>query len=45
VDAGLAAGMPVLAVGSAVRHPKATLTASGLNDITVDAMLRPEATA
>ena len=39
VDAGLAAGMPVLAVGSATTHPKATLKAKSLADITVDQML------
>mgnify|MGYP003604819405 FL=1 len=39
VDAGLAAGMPVLAVGSAVAHPLATLKAATLGDITVEAML------
>ena len=40
VDAGLAAGMAVLAVGSAVKHPKATLAAPGLADLAVDKMLR-----
>lgn len=39
VDAGLAAGMPVLAVGSATAHPQATLKAKSLADITVDQML------
>lgn len=39
VDAGLAAGMPVLAVGSATAHPGATLKAASLADITVDQML------
>jgi beta-phosphoglucomutase len=39
VDAGLAAGMPVLAVGSATAHPKATLKAKNLAEITVDQML------
>ena len=39
VDAGLAAGMPVLAVGSATAHPKATLKAKSLADITVDQIL------
>lgn len=39
VDAGLAAGMPVLAVGSAVTHPGATLKAPDLSRITVDEML------
>ena len=40
VDAGLAAGMPVLAVGSAATHPDATLTAGNLVDISTGAMLR-----
>lgn len=39
VDAGLAAGMPVLAVGAATAHPKATLKAADLTEITLDAML------
>ena len=39
VDAGLAAGMPVLAVGSAVTHPKATLNTKDLSSINVAAML------
>lgn len=39
VEAGLAAGMPVLAVGSAVSHPRATLRANSLADISVEAML------
>jgi beta-phosphoglucomutase len=39
VDAGLAAGMPVLAVGFATGHPKATLKAEDLSHITVDRML------
>jgi len=39
VDAGLAAGMPVLAVGSATGHPGATLRAADLSKITLDAML------
>lgn len=39
VDAGLAAGMPVLAVGSAVSHPRATLRAESLAHISVEAML------
>jgi len=39
VDAGIAAGMPVLAVGSAVAHPGATLRASDLSKISVDEML------
>jgi len=42
VDAAVAAGMPVLAVGSARAHPQATLRASDLADISVDAMLRIE---
>lgn len=44
VDAGLAAGMPVLAVGSATAHPKATLKAKSLADITVDQMLGAQRT-
>ena len=39
VEAGLAAGMSVLAVGSAAQHPKATLRATDLTGITVDEML------
>ena len=39
VDAGLAAGMPVLAVGSAVTHRDATLRAENLSRISVDEML------
>lgn len=39
VDAGLAAGMPVLAVGAATGHPKATLRAADLTQITLDRML------
>ena len=39
VDAGLAAGMPVLAVGSAVGHPGATLRAGDLSKITLDEIL------
>ena len=39
VEAGLAAGMPVLAVGSAARHPGATLRANDLSAITIDEML------
>ncbi len=39
VDAGLAAGMPVLAVGSATGHPGATLRASDLSKISIDEML------
>jgi beta-phosphoglucomutase len=42
VDAGLAAGMPVLAVGSAATHPDATMTAGSLADISADAMLRAD---
>jgi beta-phosphoglucomutase len=40
VEAGLAAGMPVLAVGFAAAHPKATLKARSLAEITVAEMLR-----
>lgn len=40
VDSGLAAGMPVLAVGSAAQHPRATLAAASLADIPVDQMLQ-----
>lgn len=39
VDAGLAAGMPVLAVGSATGHPGATLKAADLSKITLDELL------
>jgi beta-phosphoglucomutase len=39
VDAGLAAGMPVLAVGSATGHPGATLRAADLSKITLDVLL------
>ena len=39
VDAGLAAGMPVLAVGAATGHAAATLKATDLTDITLDQML------
>ena len=39
VDAGLAAGMPVLAVGSATGHPKTTLRAADLSKITLEEML------
>jgi len=39
VDAGIAAGMPVLAVGSAVAHPGATLKAKDLSAISLDEML------
>lgn len=39
VDAGLAAGMPVLAVGSAVAHPGANLKADNLAGISVCEML------
>lgn len=40
VDAGLAAGMPVLAVGSAIRHPGATLRAPDLAQVDVEVMLQ-----
>ena len=40
VEAGLAANMPVLAVGSAVTHPGATLKANSLADISTDQLLR-----
>jgi beta-phosphoglucomutase len=39
VDAGLAAGMPVLAVGAATGHPEATIKAEDLTDITLEEML------
>ena len=39
VDAGLAAGMAVLAVGSAKSHPRATTSAEDLSCITVDEIL------
>jgi beta-phosphoglucomutase len=39
VEAGLAAGMRVLAVGSATDHPSATLRAKDLSSITLDEML------
>ncbi len=41
VEAGVAAGMPVLAVGSASDHPAAKLRAKDLAAITVDEMLSP----
>jgi alpha,alpha-trehalose phosphorylase len=40
VDAGLAAGMHVLAVGSAVTHPRASLRAADLTRITVEDCLK-----
>lgn len=40
VEAGLAAGMPVLAVGTATGHPRATLRAENLTRITMDELLR-----
>jgi alpha,alpha-trehalose phosphorylase len=40
VDAGLAAGMRVLAVGSAVTHPRASLRAADLTRITVEDCLK-----
>ena len=40
IEAALAAGMPVLAVGSAVIHPGATLTAESLAEVTGDGLLR-----
>jgi beta-phosphoglucomutase len=39
VDAGLSAGMPVLAVGSAMRHPRANIKAENLACISASAML------
>ena len=39
VDAALAAGMRVLAVGAAAAHPSATLSAQDLDEICVDALL------
>ena len=39
VEAGLAAGMPVLAVGSAAAHPRATLKAADLSNISLAEML------
>lgn len=39
VDAGLAAGMPVLAVGAASAHPEATLRAKDLTQIDLHEML------
>jgi beta-phosphoglucomutase len=39
VDAGLAAGMRVLAVGSAASHPGATLAAESLAGISIDELL------
>jgi beta-phosphoglucomutase len=39
VEAGLAAGMRVLAVGSATNHPSANLRAEDLSAISLDAML------
>lgn len=41
VDSGLAAGMRVLAVGSAVSHPRATLKAMDLTRVSVDDLLAP----
>lgn len=41
VEAGLAAGMRVLAVGSAAGHPSADLRARDLSEITLDAILTP----
>jgi beta-phosphoglucomutase len=41
VDAGLAADMPVLAVGAATGHSGATLKASDLTAITLDEVLHP----
>ena len=43
VEAGVAAGMRVLAVGSAVGHPSATLNAPDLSHIATDDMLVPAA--
>ena len=40
VDAGIAAGMRVLAVGSARTHPGATLRAEGLDKITAQSALQ-----
>lgn len=40
VDAGLAGGMPVLAVGHAASYPKATLAARDLSALTVADLLR-----
>jgi beta-phosphoglucomutase len=39
VDAGLAAGMPVLAVGSATAHPEATFKAPDMNHVDIDALI------
>ena len=39
VDAGLAAGMPVLAVGAATAHPRATIKAKDMTKISIDRML------
>lgn len=39
VEAGISAGMPVLAVGSAIRHPGAHLKAENLAGISASAML------
>jgi len=39
VDAGLAAGMPVLAVGSATAHPEATFKAPDLARVDLDALM------
>jgi beta-phosphoglucomutase len=45
VDAGLAAGMRVLAVGAAASHPRATLKAENLSHITPEEMLQTELVA
>ncbi|MDA0989987.1 MAG: hypothetical protein O3A51_04470 [Verrucomicrobia bacterium] len=39
VDAAIAAGMPVLAVGSANTHPRTTLTRANLAHITIEEIL------
>jgi len=45
VEAGLAAGMKVLAVGFAAGHPGATMSATDLAAITIDEVLQAESVA
>jgi beta-phosphoglucomutase-like phosphatase (HAD superfamily) len=42
VEAGLAAGMSVLAIGAAAGHPRATRSAEDLSSVTVDELLLVE---
>jgi beta-phosphoglucomutase len=39
VEAGVAAGMPVLAVGSAMRHPLAKIRAGGLSECSIEQLI------